>query len=57
MKFIVTTREVWTQDVAVETDTAAQAIDLVYHGGGEFIGGIDYSHTLDPDTWTVRPGG
>lgn len=58
MKFIVTTREVWTQGVAIEADTSLAAINLVATGEGEPIDSLfEYSHTLDPAAWTVEPSG
>lgn len=55
MKFIVSTREMWIQDVEVEAADAADALSLVREGGGELVDdGFEYSHTLEPETWTVR---
>jgi hypothetical protein len=57
MRFIVTTREVWTQGISVEANTAAEAIDIVRDGGGELVDDLfEYSNTSDPETWTVENG-
>lgn len=54
--YIVTVREVWTQMVKVtvdgDEDIAKQA---VRDGKGEYMDDTnEYSHNMDPDTWTVE---
>lgn len=41
--------------VTIDADTPEAAIALVADGDGDEIEGAgEYSHTLDPDTWTVE---
>lgn len=52
--FIVNVREVHIQPFRVEAETRQEAIEIVADGGGDLMEGcLEYSHTLDPDTWTV----
>lgn len=53
--FHVIVREVHCQAYRVETDTRESAILAVELGGGVLIeSAFEYSHALDPDTWTVE---
>jgi hypothetical protein len=55
-KFTVCVREVWIQMVAVEAPDEANAKERVADGQGTYLGapgGLEYSHTLDRETWTV----
>ena len=55
MRYIITRREVWTQGVQIEADSKEEAIRKVADGDGEVIESLfEYSHTLDPDTWTLE---
>jgi len=54
MKYIVSVREVHIQIVEVRAASPEKAIDLVYKGGGMPLDYLEYSHTLDQDTWTVE---
>ena len=54
-KFYVGIREVHVSTRMVEADTAEEAMALIVDGvedGDEVI--CEYSHTLDPETWTVE---
>ena len=50
----VLVREVWVQPVSVEADSPHEAIRKVQEGDGEYTKSAEYSHTLDPETWTVE---
>ena len=53
--FVIGVREVHTQPYRVRAKSKDEAIDIVREGGGEIIeGALEYSHTLDPDYWTVE---
>ena len=53
--FIVSVREVHVQGVAVDAIDAREAVKKVQNGEGETISDLfEYSHTLDPDGWTVE---
>lgn len=56
MKYLVTAREVWVQTYEVEADSPESAIRQVRDDASlpETVGEPEYSHTLDPDTWTVE---
>jgi len=55
MKFIVSIREVHIQAVEIEADTKEEAVEKVKEGEGEYLeDGLDYSHTLDSEFWTVE---
>jgi hypothetical protein len=52
--FIVFVREVHIQPVTIEADTPEDAIQRVADGQGHAdYDMLEYSHTLDPETWTV----
>lgn len=54
-EWIVAVREVHIQPVRIFAKTAEEAVRKVAEGEGEQIeGGFEYSHTLDPDAWTVK---
>lgn len=54
-KYIVLVREVHISPVEIEAKNADEAIDLVREGEGETIyEALEYSHTMDFDTWTVE---
>ena len=54
-KFRVIRREVHVQGLLVTADDPEQAIGIVREGGGVLDEAhFEYSHTLDPDTWTVE---
>ncbi len=54
-KYIVCVREVHIQMVEVEADSEESAKKAVQDGGGDFLdNALEYSHTLDPETWTVE---
>lgn len=53
-KFIVAVREIHIAPLVVEARSKEEAIYKVTEGEGEAVeGGLEYSHTFDPDTWTV----
>ena len=52
-KFIVYMGEVHVQDVLIEADSKEDAIKKVQKGEGDYAF-FEYSHTLEPDTWTVE---
>ena len=55
-RYLVTVREVHTQMVRVDAVDPEAAKAVVRDGGGEYLDGtLEYSHTLDCDTWTVEP--
>ncbi len=54
-KFIVSVREVHVQPYEVEAQDKEAAIKVVRDGGGDIDdGAFEYSHTLDPEFWTVE---
>jgi len=53
-KFIVEVREVWVQPVEIEAETEEEAIKRVADAEGDWDGQAEYSHTLDPETWTIH---
>jgi hypothetical protein len=54
-RYIVTVREVHTQMVQVDAVDPDDAKAVVRSGGGEYLDNtLEYSHTLDCDTWTVE---
>lgn len=54
-EFIVYVREVWIQAVKIEAATKTDAIEMVANGEGETLDGeLEYSHTLDTDTWEAE---
>ena len=53
--FIVTMREVYVQSYQIQAISAKEALKLVVDGQGDIMeNGFEFSHTLDPDTWTVE---
>ena len=53
--FIVSVKEVHTQEYRVSAKTAKEAISMVVEGEGEIDeSSFEYSHTLPADSWTVR---
>lgn len=52
-KFNVLIREVHVSTREIEADSPEEAIRLVEEGEGDEVM-CEYSHTLDPDTWTVE---
>lgn len=54
-KFIVDVREVHVQSVEVEAADSQDALERVKEGEGTYLdGALEYSHTLDSDTWKAR---
>jgi hypothetical protein len=54
-KFVVCVREVYIQGYAVDAMDEGEAISKVVDGEGDPVGLLpQYSHTLDPETWTVE---
>jgi hypothetical protein len=57
-KFTVDVKEVWSHTVEVELSTDATKEQILAAANEKIEEGDDdnteYSHTLDPDTWTVR---
>lgn len=56
-RYIVSVPEVWFQQVAVEADSAEDAIEKVENGGGEYLDNeLSYSHTMEQDaqSWGVH---
>ena len=53
-RFIVNVREVHIQPVAIDALNSQDAINQVRQGAGDYDKyPCEYSHTLNPDTWTV----
>jgi len=52
-KFLVLVREVHVSVRKVEATSADEAVDKVRRDGGDWMY-VEYSHTLDPATWTVE---
>ena len=56
-KFIVTVKEVHCYDVTVEADNPEEArmqvSEMLQENDLSDESGIEYSHTLDPETWGV----
>ena len=53
-EFTVFVREVYVQPYKITAETEGHAKKLVAEGEGETIDGFEYSHTLDPEMWTVE---
>ena len=57
-KFTVDVKEVWCHTVEVELPTDAIKEQIVAAANEKIEesdeGETEYSHTLDPDTWTIR---
>lgn len=53
-KYLVGRREVHVAYVEVEAADPNEAVSLVADGAGEETDFFEYSHTLDPDTWSVE---
>lgn len=55
--YIVRVREVHVQPYRILAETPEEALRLVADGGGDILeADLEYSHTLDPDTWTIEGG-
>lgn len=54
--FAVYVREVWVQKHLVEATDEQEAIMDVCNGMGDMVedDGLEYSHSLDTDTWTAE---
>jgi hypothetical protein len=53
--FIVSVREVHIQPYYVEAEDERDAIERVMNGEGDIMDcNFEYSHSLDPETWTVE---
>jgi hypothetical protein len=53
--FLVSVREVHVQQFRVEAETENEALIKVSSGDGECLdNALEYSHSLDTDTWTVE---
>lgn len=53
-KYLVSKREVHIYYVEVEADSPTEALSAVADGHGEPMGFTEYSHPLDPETWSVE---
>ena len=53
MKYLVQVREVHISHREIEAESAEQALSFVADQDGEETF-LEYSHTLDPDLWTVE---
>ena len=55
-KFTVEVKEVWSRSFEVEADTPDEAREKANEIVESTVEGenFEYSHTLDPDDWTVR---
>lgn len=54
-KYIVYVREVWTQPVEVEANSAGEAKEKIYRGEGVVIEDrFEFSDYLDSSSWTVE---
>lgn len=54
-EFIVLVREVWVQPVKIKALNKEEAREKVADGDGTSIKGeLEYSHTQDPDTWSIK---
>lgn len=55
MIYVVKIQEVHLQSVTIEATSIEDARRKVADGEGDFVdGSLTYSHTLDPDTWTIE---
>ena len=67
MKYIVTMKEVHSQEIVVDAASPAEAkieatfalgdltlIDLARDGDGDYANGSSYEYLLDKDAWEVR---
>lgn len=53
MRFLVGVREVHVSTMEIEAESPEEAMRLVKDGAGREVM-CEYSHTLDPDLWTVE---
>lgn len=53
-EYVVSVREVHVQDVKVKARNEEHAKARVADGQGEYLDGLEYSHSLEPETWSVR---
>jgi hypothetical protein len=51
--YLVGVREVHVSYMEVKANTPTDAFDMIRNGEGDEVS-MDYSHTLDPETWTVE---
>lgn len=52
--FVLAVREVWVQLFEIEAESKEDAKTRVHRGEGTAVdNSLEYSHTLDPETWTV----
>lgn len=52
-KHIVSVKEIWHTDIAIDAKSEKDAITRVENGEGEVLDS-QYNHTLDLDEWTVH---
>lgn len=52
--YLVHVREVHIQTFQVKAANAADAVRRVADGEGRTLEAFEYSHTLDPETWTAE---
>ncbi len=56
-RFNVSVREVHIQQISVIAESSEEAIHLVEEGEGTPLDNtLEYSHTLETDTWTAEEG-
>lgn len=54
-KYVVNVREVHVQPVRIEATSKEEAIEKIVKGQGTTVDdGLEYSHTLDSEFWTVE---
>ena len=54
MKYIVTMKEVHSQEIVVEAASPAEAESKARGGDGDYANGSTYEYLLDKDAWEVR---
>ena len=54
MKYIVTMKEVHSQEIVVEAASPAEAESKAAIGDGDYANGTAYEYVLDMDSWEVR---
>ena len=53
-RYVVTTREVHSQEIIVSAVSDEQAMAKAKDGDGDYVDGSTYEYLLDAESWEVR---
>lgn len=53
-RYVVTTREVHSQEIVVSAESETEALVKAKDGDGDYGNGSTYEYLLDADSWEVR---